>query len=212
VKITVIGATGHIGGLIAHEAQSRGHEVTGISPHGSGMSEGIPMRSGDVRQPGTFVDAIRGEDAVVAAVVDRAHPDGGLIPAAARALVEAVPQAGAGRLLWCGGGGNLEAEPGVRFIDQPGFPAEFRSEAMAQAEALTILQSAPQPLEWTYVSPPPALLMPGPKLGGYRVAGGDKPVVDSSGEARINDSDYASAIVDELEQHRFNHQRFTVGY
>lgn len=83
---------------------------------------------------------------------------------------------------------------------------------MAQAEALDIFRAAPKDLEWTYISPPPKLLLPGPKQGGYRVAAGNAPVVDSSGESRINDADYAAAIVDELEKPQFIHQRFTVGY
>jgi len=45
-----------------------------------------------------------------------------LVPRSARALLEALPLAGASRLVFLGGGGSLEYAPGDRFVDSPDFP------------------------------------------------------------------------------------------
>jgi putative NADH-flavin reductase len=135
-----------------------------------------------------------------------------VIPAAARALVAALPQAGVPRVVVLGGGGSLEAAPGTRFVDLPGFPEQYKAEALAQAEALDILRRDGGALQWSYISPPPKHLEPGDRRGGYRAAAGDAPVTDGDGESRITSGDLASAVVDELEQPRFTGQRFTAAY
>jgi putative NADH-flavin reductase len=108
-----------------------------------------------------------------------------------------------------GGGGSLEIEPGLRAVDAPGFPEQYRAEALAQADALAILRAATTPIEWTYISPPPHDLVPGPKTGIYRAQTGDAPVLDAEGKSRITSGDFAAALVDELEQNRFARKRFT---
>jgi uncharacterized protein len=110
-----------------------------------------------------------------------------------------------------GGGGSLEVEPGVRAIDQPGFPEQYRAEAEAQAEALDIWRGADTELDWSYLSPPPHHLEPGEKTGSDLVRGGDTPVTNEAGDSRISAGDFASALVDELESPHFVRQRFTAG-
>jgi putative NADH-flavin reductase len=160
----------------------------------------------------SLVAAIRGHDVVVSSVTDRSGPDRSIIPVSARALLEAVPAAGVARLAMVGGGGSLESEPGVRGIDRPDFPDAYRAEAEAQAEALDILRGSDSDVDWTYMSPPPHDLVPGEKRGGYRAEAGDTPVTDDRGESRITAGDFASAMVDELEQPRFSGRRFTAAY
>lgn len=55
-------------------------------------------------------------------------------------------------------------------------------------------------IDWTFFSPA-ALIEDGPRMGIFRL-GKDQLVVDLKGESRISFSDYAIAMVDELEQHR----------
>src|SRR5205807_7293756 len=115
-----------------------------------------------------------------------------------------------GRVALMGGGGRLAAPHGGRLVDQPGFPEQYKPEALAQAQALELFRAAPGGLDWTYLSPPPENLTPGEKRGGYRAVAGDQPVVDASGESGITSGDLAAAMVDELEQRRFSRRRFTV--
>jgi putative NADH-flavin reductase len=211
VRVAVIGASGWLGGAVAREAIGRGHEVTAIGRHASSLADldGATVVVADLDEPDSVVRAVAGCDVVVSAVTDRTTEDRSRIPDTARTLLEVLPRAGVPRLAVVGGGGSLEVEPGVRVVDTPGFPTQYRAEALAQAEALDILRSSDTPIEWTYLSPPPHLLEPGPKTGVYAVAAGDSPVVNSEGESRITAGDFAAVLVDELEQNRFARQRFT---
>jgi putative NADH-flavin reductase len=211
VRIAVIGASGWLGGAVAAEAVRRGHEVTAISrsiDSAKGL-EGVTRVPADITDHEALVEAIAGHDAVVSSVTDRTTDDRSLIPRAARALISAVPEAGVPRLLVIGGGGSLEVAPGVRAIDEPGFPARHLAEARAQAEALHILEHAGDALDWSYLSPPPHDLRPGHRTGLYRAHAGNEPVTDEKGRSRITSGDLASAAVDELEEPRFSRQRFT---
>ena len=116
------------------------------------------------------------------------------------------------RLLFVGGGGSLEAAPGLRFIDAPEFPPQYREEALAQAAALSILRAAGDAVDWSYASPPPVHLDDGERTGVYRVQAGDGPIVDERGESRITVADFAAALVDELERPAFIRRRFTAAY
>lgn len=211
MRIAVIGASGWLGGAVAREAIGRGHEVTAIGRHASSLADidGATAIVADLDDPDSIVAAVAGSDVVVSSVTDRTTADRSRIPATARALLELIPGAGVTRLAFVGGGGSLESEPGVRFVDAPGFPEQYRAEALAQGEALDILRNSDSPIEWTYLSPPPHDLEPGPKTGFYTVAAGDTPVVNAEGESRITSGDFAAALVDELEQNRFARQRFT---
>jgi putative NADH-flavin reductase len=119
----------------------------------------------------------------------------------------------AGKLIYIGGGGSLNAPGGGRLVDSPDFPAEYKAEALAGAEALDAFRDeAPENLDWAFLSPPPHDLHPGGKEGAYRVQGGDEPLGDPPGYAGLSSGDLASAILDEIEQPQFARQRFTVGY
>jgi putative NADH-flavin reductase len=214
VRIAVIGATGRLGRAIVAEGLSRGHQVTAIGRDQGRLSElsGADTAVADVADEGAVERAIAGHDVVVSSVTDRSSADRSIIPRAVRTLISAVPSAGVPRLAVVGGGGSLNAPTGGRLVDQPGFPDAYKAEALAQGEALDLLRGAPSELDWTYMSPPPHNLVPGPKRGGYRAAGGDDPVLDADGHDELTDGDFASAFVDELESPQFSRQRFTAGY
>jgi putative NADH-flavin reductase len=213
MKIAVIGASGWLGGAIAREAVSRGHEVTAIGRDAARLSqvEGARAVVADLDDPEPIVDAVRGSDVVVSSVTDRSTADRSRIPATARQLLDLAPRAGVHRVAFVGGGGSLEIGPGLRAVDAPGFPEQHKAEALAQAEALEVLRGSDGGVDWTYMSPPPHHLVPGEKTSGYQVRGGDRPVINAAGESRITAGDFAAAFVDELEASRFSRQRFTAG-
>jgi putative NADH-flavin reductase len=214
MRIAVIGGSGWLGGAIAREALSRGHAVTAIARDADrlGELEGIDVRAFDATDAEALPAVIAGHDVVVSAVTDRSGPARSVIPDVVRALIVAVPAAGVPRLAVVGGGGSLLSPNGRRFLDQPGFPEEYRTEAVAGAEALELLRRAPSELDWTYLSPPPENLTDGEKRGGYAVRGDDRPVTNAAGETGIGSGDLAAAMVDELENPQFSRRRFTVGY
>jgi putative NADH-flavin reductase len=197
MKIAVIGATGHLGGAVANEARARGHDVTVLN-----------RSNVDATDAASVSVAVAGHDAVVAALKG---PDR-LVPRAAQALLSALPLAGVDRLVFVGGGGSLESAPGVRIVDSPDFPAQYLQTARDQADALDLLRTNGADVRWSYASPPPMYLVPGEKTGTYRAEARDTPIVGADGESRISVGDYASALVDAIEEGSFIRQRFTVGY
>jgi putative NADH-flavin reductase/pimeloyl-ACP methyl ester carboxylesterase len=214
LRIAVIGASGHVGGAVAREALSRGHEVTAIARDGRRLRElsGARPREADALDVDAMAGALTGHDAVVAAVKARHEGEAELVPDAARALLAALPRAGVRRLLFAGGGGSLLSGSGERFVDSPGFPEQYRDDALAQIRALQILRDANGAVDWSYASPPPEHLVEGERTGRYRVRAGDLPVLDGDGESMITVPDYAAAIVDTLESGRFVGARFTAAY
>jgi len=214
MRICVIGATGWIGGSVMREALSRGMAVTAVghNPGRLAALEGVETAVADALDTGRLAGVIQGHDAVVCAVTDRSTDDRSLIPNAARSVLAACEQAGVSRLVFCGGGGSLEVSPGVRALDQPGFPPQYRAEALAQADALDVFRSADTDVEWTYASPPPHHLEPGEKRGGYHARVGDTPVVDDDGESRLTSGDFAVAILYAITEHVSVGGRFTAAY
>lgn len=214
MRIAVVGASGWLGGTIAREALSRGHQVTAIGRDADRLAgvEGAQVVTADATDVEAIADALSGHDVVVSSVTDRSGTDRSLIPRVAGVMIEAVPRAGVPRLAVMGGGGSLLKPDGSRYVDEPGFPVEYKPEALAQAQALALLRAAPDSLDWTYLSPPPHTLIPGDKRGGYDVRGDDRPVENNDGDSAVTSGDLAAAMVDELERPQFSRRRFTAAY
>jgi putative NADH-flavin reductase len=51
-------------------------------------------------------------------------------------LIDAVKAAGVTRYLVVGGAGSLEVAPGVALVTTPGFPAEYKAEALKGGDFL----------------------------------------------------------------------------
>jgi uncharacterized protein len=213
MKIALFGATGHLGQGILEEALSRGYDVTAIVRDPARLAQSddkLKVVTGDVAQPASWLDAVRGVDAVVVSLSARRDGNPDSVPANAGVLLDNLPKSGVKRLLWVGGAGSLEVAPGVKVIDDPHFPAAWKPEANAQAKALDVFRASRADVDWTYISPA-ALIEDGERSGKYRV-GGDQLLADANGVSRITVSDYAVALLDRIEQHDALRQRITVAY
>jgi putative NADH-flavin reductase len=213
MRIAIFGASGWIGGTVTREALDRGHTVTAIVRDPARLQlihERLTVTTGDVTDPANVASVVVGHDVVAAAIGGRRQGHHEVVPAAVRALLTGLAQAGVKRLVWVGGASSLEAAPGVRLIDTPQFPAEWKAEALAQIEALELFRASMGGVEWSYLSPP-ALIEPGQRTSRYRT-GGDQLLTDEKGESRISVEDYAVALVDEIERPAHICQRFTVAY
>lgn len=202
MKITVLGASGRAGSEITKELASRGHSVTAIArkPGTIPTGAGVTAVQGDAADAAALADLIKGSDAVVSAL----HFD---VPA--DTLLSALKTAGVPRLLVTGGAASLEVAPGVRLIDTPEFPEDWKVFAQGGIAFLDALK-AETAVDWTFFSPA-AVIEEGPRLGHYRL-GTDQLVVDDRGESRISFADYAIAMADEVEQHKHPRSRFTAAY
>jgi putative NADH-flavin reductase len=202
MKVAVLGASGHAGSEIIRELAGRGHQVVAIArkPDAIVSAPGVTAVAGDASDPAALAELIRGSDAVISAL----HFD-----VSAETLLSALRQAGVARLLVTGGAASLEVAPGLRLIDSPDFPAEWKVFAMGGVAFLDEIRKE-QAVDWTFFSPA-ALLFEGPRLGHYR-SGGDQLVTDAAGDSKISFADYAIAMVDELEQKNHSRARFTAAY
>jgi putative NADH-flavin reductase len=213
MKIAIFGASGWIGGTVTREALDRGHIVTAIVRDPARLQlrhERLTTMIGDVTDPTRVAAVVAGHDAVAAAISGRREAHHEVVPAAVRSLLVGLPRAGVKRLVWVGGGGSLLVAPGVRVIDTPQFPAEWKAEASAQVQALELFRANASGVEWSFLSPP-AVIEPGQRTGRYRT-GLDHLVTDEKGVSRISVEDYAVALLDELERPAHVCRRFTVAY
>jgi uncharacterized protein len=194
MKIVLFGATGMIGSDIAAELDRRGHEVTRAD-----RSTGA-----DVTSPECVA---AGADAIISAVsargVDYTLAD------VARSLVAGARRAGVRRVVVVGGAGSLEVAPGVRLLDAPDFPAEWRAEALQHVDALELYRGSDD-LDWTFASPAPSI-HPGQRTEHYRL-GGDQLLVGEDGNSEISTEDYAIAIADLLEAGSYGRERVSVAW
>jgi hypothetical protein len=197
MKIVVYGATGMVGSQIAEVAVARGHQVTAVSRAGADVA-GTTARAADIADTDSFVALAADADAVVVAIPpDRTGGPTEPIIDAHRRIIAAHPVT---RLLVVGGAGSLEVD-GRRLVDAPGFPEAYKPESQAFTRILDDYRAS-EGLDWTYVSPSPGIA-PGERTG--YVLGTDSPVGDS-----VTTSDFADAIVDELETPAYTGRRFTV--
>jgi putative NADH-flavin reductase len=211
MRIIVFGANGRVGSRIVAEALERGHELTAVvrDPKSHSLpSAGVTVMRGDATDPGSVAELAAGHDLAVSAVGPSPADALETVPAAARALLEGLSRAGVPRLIAVGGGGSLEASPGVRVLDTPEFNEAWKPGSLAQAEALEIYRAATTDIDWTYLSPP-FVLAPGARTGHYRT-GDDRLLVDEKGNSSISMEDFAVALLDEAESAEHVRRRFTV--
>ncbi|MFO4721059.1 NAD(P)-dependent oxidoreductase [Vibrio cholerae] len=212
MKVAILGASGWIGSHLAAEAKMRGHEVVAVVRDPAKVTlKGVAVQQLDILNlESSLKSVLEGVDAVIASIGGRAAGNHEMVAKTAQRLLNELPQAGVARLLWVGGAGSLEVAPGVKLVTVPGFPEEYKGEALAQGEALEVFRASNSDVNWTFVSPA-AEIFPGDKQGQYRV-GGDQLQTDSEGNSRISVADYAVALIDELEYAEHPHQRIGVAY
>jgi putative NADH-flavin reductase len=203
VKVALIGSTGRVGSRLLDELLRRGHSVTGIARHASGVSPRpkVVVKEADATDAAQLAPLLAGHDAVISASK--------FVSSDAKALIAAVKQAGVKRLLVVGGASSLEVAPGRVLADTPDFPEAYKPEASAGRAFLDALREE-KDLDWTYLSPA-AEFAPGARTGQFRT-GGDQLLTDANGKSWISMEDYAIALVDELEAPKHVRQRYTVGY
>lgn len=215
MRVAVIGATGLIGVGLVPEAARRGHSVTALCRH----PEQVPAHANvdslycDIFDTGALGVTLRGHDAVIHSYSPRRdHDRDRTAPheAATRSIIAATRAAGVKRLLAVGGAGTLLTPAGDKIMDMPDFPPEYMESAISTARVLAILKAEAEDLEWTFLSPSLFFDERG-RTGAFRL-GVDHALFAADGRSTISIEDYAVAMIDELEQPRHTHRRFTVGY
>lgn len=202
MNVALIGATGNAGSRILAELANRGHSVTAIvrNPGQVPPLPGVTATKGDANDQAGLTELLNGHDAVISSVM--------FIASDPAKLIGAVRASGVKRYLVVGGAGSLEVAPGLKVVDTPDFPTEYKEEALAGGVFLDALRGTDD-LDWTFLSPS-AMFVPGERTGKFRL-GTEQLLVNEEGSS-ISFEDYAVALVDELEKPCHVRQRFTVGY
>jgi len=216
MKIALIGATGFVGSAVLKEALSRGMHVTAIARHPEKLQvqNNLEVVKCDVMDSAKLSEILKGNDVVV-----NTYNAGWANPniyndflKGSESIQNAVKKSGVKRYIVNGGAGSLFVAPKVQLVDTPQFPDEWKPGALAARDYLNILKKEKQ-LDWTYLSP--AIEMnpgtPHERKGTYRI-GLDNPVFDANKKSTISVEDLAVAILDEVENPKHIHVRFTVGY
>jgi uncharacterized protein len=209
MKVVIFGASGMIGSRILNELLNRGHHVTAVVRDTSRVEHrsGLVVEKGNVLDPGSVAVLSSGSQAAISAYGPGSEDTAKLLKATG-CLITGLAKVQVPRFIMVGGAGSLEVAPGVQLIDAPNFPPAYKSIALAHRDALEILKKSE--LTWTSVSPA-AFIEPGARTGHFRL-GTDQLLTDKNGESRISAEDFAVAVVNELENPRHPHQRFTVAY
>ncbi|WP_066942278.1 NAD(P)-dependent oxidoreductase [Microtetraspora fusca] len=199
-KIIIFGAGGRAGRAAVHEARRRGHDVTAVvrdpAKHrdqaDDGLWDGVTLVAGDVTDADGVARLAAGHDAVVNAAADLATPSDVFFPAATRALLDGLARAGVARLLSVGLASVLETSSGVRLMDTPGYPQEYRDFCLGHGAGTDALRSADTPVDWLVISPSGDFDHGGGRTGRYRIAPADM-------DSRISYADFAIALLDEID-------------
>ncbi len=191
MRLTILGATGRIGGHLLSWALEAGHPVHALArspealdtaardwaaqgpgapePGARGLAAGLAVTRGDALDAAAVAEAIAGADAVLSALGPRGAKTPGLLAGAASNIVAAMQKTGARRLICVSAAGAFITEDPHAFADVR------RMEDVVRGSDL----------DWTLVRA--TRLVNGPLTGRYRVAPDYKP----RGGGKISRADVA---------------------
>ena len=210
MQVALYGATGNSGSKILTELLSRGHQVTAIvrTPEKLIAQPGLTIVKGDVSSIEEIASKIKDADAVINAYAPPADDTDQLIPVT-EYFLEALKDLPNVRFIVVGGAGSLEVAPGVTLRDSGHVPPDWLPIVDSHIKVLAMLKASID-INWTYFSPA-AFFVPGEATGKFRI-GTDQLIANEANDSRITTGDYAIALVDELENPKFEKKRFTIGY
>ena len=184
IKLTIVAATGGVGGNLLTQAVAAGHEVTVVVRNTARLAD-LPVRVvvDDLAAPdgAALLSAVRGADAVLSGLGARSAAEAGVASRGTRAVVEAMQTAGVPRIVVVSAASvGTVASPGrpdpprhnpgdgffMRHLAAPLAKAAFRRHYEDLALMEDMLRESD--LDWTVARPP--RLLDRPLTGTYRTA------------------------------------------
>lgn len=206
MKIAVIGSNGRVASLVIKEALKRGFEVTGFAEN-----EDKNRLKNFVKKEATSLikEDLRGFDVVVDAVGGWTAETIPNITNAMTRLADILENEKT-RLIVVGGAGSLFVnKEHTLTVDQgPDFPDSWKPLSAAHGKGLAYLRASKN-LNWLYISPACNFVADGVRTGEYKL-GGEELTLSSQNDSSISYSDYALALVDEIENKKFNKARISL--
>ncbi|MGP4009855.1 NAD(P)-dependent oxidoreductase [Streptomyces sp. 4N124] len=211
MRIVVFGS-GFVGGALAQEFVSRRHEVTAVSRRlRTDLPRGVAESVGSVHDSAFLKEVVSGADVLVSALPAVAGDDG--LDTGVAVLLRSAEETGA-RLGVVGGSAVLPlVEGGPRQADTPGFPAWLLPRVEAHARALSVLDAAPEGVDWFCLVPAAEFgpHQPGVRTGSYRTSATAQ-VTDGEGRSVLGVEDYAIAFADEIDTPSTHRAWLAIGY
>lgn len=204
MKVAVIGANGGVGSLVVERSLNKNFDVTEI------------VRSADKAKTENYLirdvydltsDDIKDFDVVVDALGFFGKNAPEYTPTTKHLLN--IFSGLKTRLIVVGGAGSLfvNKEHTKKLSDS--FPDEpWRVTPIEMGKALDIIKKS-KDVNWTYISPAAEFLREGTKKDEYVIAG-EEFTTDENGKSQLSYADYATALVEEIENNKFNKQRISV--
>lgn len=214
-KIAIIGATGKIGSRILMELIERSYVITAISRNafdlpGSTLIIGCEGDVLDEKVISGHVMALENEVIISAISPDPNNLESFLT--ATENLVKVAEKAGVKKLITVGGAGSLLLPDGRMLMEKEGFPDFVKPISEIHKRALDLYKNLEgNKFNWINVSPA-EIIEPDEKTGKYRIGTDDKVLFDENGRSFISMEDFASAVVDLIENETIKNQRITVSY
>lgn len=212
-RISVLGGTGYSGGAVVREASRRGHAVTSYSRRPPEQPvDGVTYVTGSLLDRELLAQSIRDTDVVFEALSPRGDMQG-KVEDLVDDLIRLSDEAGVRLGVLGGASSMLVTEGGPRLFDVAETAPEILPEVQTGLDVLEALTSAPQTLDWFYVSPAASFgaWIDAPVTGAYRQSD-DVLLTDENGQSVISGDDLAVAVVDEIEQPRHRRRRFHVAH
>lgn len=214
-KIAIIGATGKIGSRILMELIERSYVITAISRNafdlpGSTLIIGCEGDILDEKVISGHVMALENEVIISAISPDPNNLESFLT--ATENLIKVAEKAGVKKLITVGGAGSLLLPDGRMLMEKEGFPDFVKPISEIHKRALDLYKNLEgNKFNWINVSPA-EIIEPDEKTGKYRIGTDDKVLFDENGRSFISMEDFASAVVDLIENETIKNQRITVSY
>lgn len=206
-KIAVVAANGRVAKKVIAEALDRGGEVVAFGRHAENDTAAKTYIRKDILD--LTQEDLAGFDAVVDAF-GAWTPEA--LPGHSTTLEHLcdVLSSTDVRLVIVGGAGSLylDKEHKTQLVESPDFPDAFKPLATAMGKALAGLRQR-KDVKWTYISPAADFQADGERTGKYILAG-EELTVNAKGESIISYTDYAIALVDEIEKGNHIQQRISV--
>ncbi len=199
MRVLILGATGRVGGLALERALAADHAVVALvrDPGGLKAEPGLTVLGGDIADAPAVGGAMRGVDAVIAALGPRGNTieNERALEIGMRTVLAAMDDAGVRRLVALSGAGidvPGDRKPWLDRLASRVVRRMARHVVGAKQREYYVFSAAD--IEWTALRPP--LVTDGPPQG-YRLDLRLKP------GARVRRADVATALVDQLTDSRF---------
>lgn len=199
MKLVIFGATGQAGVHLVKQAIWRGHHVRAFGRNVFDIKfedDKLELIKGAVFDEKDMYEAIKGCDAVLSTLggafdgIDKTRSLG------MKNIVTQMKKAGVNRIIALGGSAILNAGENKLIIETKDYPTQFLAIGKEHLKAYEYLRDSN--LDWTFVCAPN--LVDGDPTGNYFTNKDYPPQPDNN---KINTSDLAMFMLDELEKNEF---------